>query len=61
MVSSDFQSEAAIDGDSEKCYLPCLNVTCHRTATIPRLPAMLALGSLSHLRISTGFYAVIYM
>jgi len=45
--------------------LPAMpNVTCHHTATIPWLPANACpgtFGSLSHLRISTGFYAAIYI
>ena len=42
MGSSDFLSEAAINDNSAKCYLPAMpNVTRHHTATVPQLPANL--------------------
>ena len=61
MGSSDFLSEAAINDNSEKCYLPCLMLP---TIAQPRSHNYLPIcpgifGSLSHLGISTGFYATI--
>ena len=48
MGSSDFLPEAAIDDDSEKCYLPSHS---HDPTGM--------FDSLSHLGFSTGFYAMI--
>ena len=61
MGSSDFLSEAVIDDDSEKCYLPCLMLPAiaqpRSYSYLPICPGIF--GSLSHLGISTGLYPII--